>query len=37
MDFISVFWTIVLLFFWSAIIILVALIAWVALEKLNSD
>jgi hypothetical protein len=32
----SIFWTIVLLFFWAAIIIAVGLLVWVALEKINA-
>jgi hypothetical protein len=32
----SIFWTIVLLFFWTAIIIAVAALVWLALEKLNA-
>jgi hypothetical protein len=32
----SIFWTIVLLFFWAAIIIAVAVLLWLALEKLNA-
>jgi hypothetical protein len=32
----SIFWTIVLLFFWASIIIAVGLLVWLALEKLNA-
>ena len=32
----SIFWTIVLLFFWSAVVIAAGLIIWVAVEKLNA-
>jgi hypothetical protein len=32
----SIFWTIVLLFFWTGIIIAVAALVWLALEKLNA-
>ena len=34
MDLISVFWTIILLFFWSSIMILVFIMFWIAVEKI---